>query len=1698
MAAPGGLTPFEDFVSVSYELINYNTLQPITHSGNYAEVNNSQFIFLKVHSLLTGFDKRVNRIILTFKQYTHLNYQVYLKVSNSAHLLSSTQIPLNKKTSNNIIYYEADITDIVVSSPTEEHYFAITTSSSMSFYVNGNNKPDASIISYSVKTGNYSPYFFDRLKTYQLRNYSLKVDLFSLVPVHVFNLFDYSDELVSFNLSLVNDFTHKDTSNITQTISTGFPKGFKLNIQQYIYSSGNRTYTYIDENYCSHVFKKCTNDNDTFTHFVDSNGSYLILEVISNGYKIYSLDGNVKTFSSSGLLLNETIKNGSNTSIISYSYNSNLLISVSINNQSFISITYSSSSITISIPGNSSITLNFNSGSLLTSIVDQENATYQIEYDSGVAGLIESVSVTNNKKLSLSFNDNLMVETVSLYTYDSSTSNYTWNVDYDFSSGSYTTSYFDDDDLVYVYKFNGEGQIIQTTCYKNNYYNVLNVSCVKKTIGHTFLLSTDGPNYLKEVVYDLNTYSHFENSVSLFTNNQQASFLLKPKEKGQYFLYFEYLRNFINNYQSLNSLSVEISVNDQSNNTYQVVSNSTLDIDGFDKVNIFMKEIVIPIEYYNQNLNLCFSLSLGDSVIVIQNIRLYRIEENNNEYYGLNSYTGGNDLNLLTDETIPPHYYELTSSIPFEVDNLTYSVNSYYQDIKATLMAHFFLNKGILFYNKGKNAYYGSITKSGQSLDDLLLIKANYQNKRLSNDDEPYDGYKATVSFFDSDYFIEKGIQYNYSFQSMVSNEIKFDSNFLLVSQNKVLPFQFASGTNIQNNVFFYNKYCLDITNSYTSFGLLSCCSQTAYLKVGDNNGNPYFEKASGHYLYSLNNKYMSSHYQKLYEGTVEKNHIAQTYDYNSAGEVSKITDAYNKETSYSYNKFHSLTSLTAYNSGTYHNNNVSYNALLNPSSVSNVNNQNQATYSYDYKGRTSSVSYDSLILIYTYQQNQESIAHFDGNNSFSVSVRFSDVHLPTQVFSGGDSILVYHYANKYTSLPSLGNNTGDQLQSIYDYKNANSIKVKSFSYDDFGNLCSVSENGFHLDAATSYCVFANSLYGHTSNSPTILKTETYRQGASVIKEEKTYQYVSNPFISYKEINESAYPSRNIIIKQGVKATESGSPFIKVSIWSAPNEETASIESSFSYYQDENAKQTSFIKEQAVRKTFLNQPTDRSIAYSFDNNGNLNSIISSSSHFNINNSYSYNDFNELSSETSTGFGTINYQYDSKGNISVISKLNSSTVYVLSYDNYNRLISFTKTIGSNTPETFSCSGYSFGRPTTYKNKTLVWDKNELTQFDGVTFTYDGYGRRTSKSSTNRSVEYKYIGDILLEETVTEIKNNQTYIDTLRFIYDLNNSVIGFGLNDNVYLYVKDALNNVIAIYNQASVEICRYNYDAYGNSIITASITGGEILGNLNPIRYRSYYYDKETGLYYLKSRYYDPEICRFISMDDISYLDPQTLNGLNLYAYCLNNPIMYRDENGCFPLTAILCLTALVGLGLTIGGVASDNNVMTAIGLTMVAVPALISGGLAIAAGFGGATLTGIVGGVTLVAGLGTATFASAEYQEVFTGNNWILDAGMDEGLYNGLMITAATIATLGTIASSVGYSFKIKSIRQIGKIDKYYGIKFTQNTSSGNPRIRTLCLHPAHNNHPIHWQLNSFNPQTQSFSPLRRWNLLLRRIIGR
>ena len=124
---------------------------------------------------------------------------------------------------------------------------------------------------------------------------------------------------------------------------------------------------------------------------------------------------------------------------------------------------------------------------------------------------------------------------------------------------------------------------------------------------------------------------------------------------------------------------------------------------------------------------------------------------------------------------------------------------------------------------------------------------------------------------------------------------------------------------------------------------------------------------------------------------------------------------------------------------------------------------------------------------------------------------------------------------------------------------------------------------------------------------------------------------------------------------------------------------------------------------------------------------------------------------------------------------------------------------------------------------------------------------------------------------------------------------------------------------------------KYIYDAWGNHKDVDN-NGNEItdtahIGNINPYRYRGYYFDTETGLYYLKSRYYDPQTGRFISLDDISFADPDTINGLNLYAYCCNNPVMRVDPNGNEALSIFAGVLAIAGTFLlAIGLISSSSN----------------------------------------------------------------------------------------------------------------------------------------------------------------------------
>ena len=204
------------------------------------------------------------------------------------------------------------------------------------------------------------------------------------------------------------------------------------------------------------------------------------------------------------------------------------------------------------------------------------------------------------------------------------------------------------------------------------------------------------------------------------------------------------------------------------------------------------------------------------------------------------------------------------------------------------------------------------------------------------------------------------------------------------------------------------------------------------------------------------------------------------------------------------------------------------------------------------------------------------------------------------------------------------------------------------------------------------------------------------------------------------------------------------------------------------------------------------------------------------------------------------------------------------------------------------------------------------------------------------------------------------------------------------------------------------------------------------IATLNQFRYRGYYFDQENDLYYLQSRYYDPETCRFVNADDISYLDPETIGGLNLYAYCGNNPVMAIDPTGTLALTSFL-------ISLAIGALINW-------GLSQI-LGSQISGGIGSIAGGGAAISTGInllafgplgiAAGIALMAiGTATALFGVNEVVAGITGTNYIQSwTGMSSAVYNGLYLGLNIASSVGTIVGNIGMTHA--SNRILNKIAK-------------------------------------------------------------
>ena len=235
-------------------------------------------------------------------------------------------------------------------------------------------------------------------------------------------------------------------------------------------------------------------------------------------------------------------------------------------------------------------------------------------------------------------------------------------------------------------------------------------------------------------------------------------------------------------------------------------------------------------------------------------------------------------------------------------------------------------------------------------------------------------------------------------------------------------------------------------------------------------------------------------------------------------------------------------------------------------------------------------------------------------------------------------------------------------------------------------------------------------------------------------------------------------------------------------------------------------------------------------------------------------------------------------------------------------------------------------------------------------------------------------------------------------------------------------------NGIALIDSAGIVVVKYVYDAWGNhAVLDANgndISDGNHIGNLNPFRYRGYFYDVETELYYLQTRYYDPEVGRFITIDGIEYLDPETINGLNLYAYCGDNPVMGYDPNGTWDWDKFwealgLIVTAIAAIAISVVTFGAG----TPLAIAMVA-------GVTLAAG----VLTGINGIATMIeAGTGYNLVRDGIFQGNETAYNWY--AGITEGVaVVGTMILGIYNMTGRAKAARVGRKFLGKGYKKVGK----------------------------------------------------------------
>ena len=1404
----------------------------------------------------------------------------------------------------------------------------------------------------------------------------------------------------------------------TFNLATHMPKGFKLNCQQYVFPSGN-DYVYVDGAYNYHRFALAQNATDVY---FDTAGTGLLLYVKTDGFEIKDNTFNRMTFNAKGLLISveKTFKNATLSMTNAYdAEDADKLVSVTDGMGRVTQFAYAGRTVTVTKPDGNTLTMTMNDDWRLAGLSESDGTSSSYAYNAD--GVLESAENSAGEKAVFTFDAQGRVAGVKNKVKGSTVGNTLFDYTLSYLTKTVTYRYTDDEDATdkirYVYEFDGDGKTVRT--YEalddafNSYGNIQFRSesefehFVQTNTGTPMLagmFETAGEIYNSKVVDEFQTTAYSVNSLSEL-----------PKTKsGEHYV-----------------LSA----------TANLAGTNAGEIYKIELVEAGTTERVIKTLEFNAGENrpqyraISFTV-LGDVGQV--GFRLVRQAV----------FSSGGFYNVKLTKTLKPKTYDCTNMGKNVIDNVC---GQKWSSLTGNMSVE----------------YTPTASSAVVELNNIKFLAEDFEvNKKNANDstagfDVWYNGLKNCIHNAHNVKFFTGSTEY--TFNCVEFARVTFENGRAIIDKTVYSPETGVYARAVRNVIENYDggsdSYLIE---QYTDLdedmlavrkkGFNDMITEYSY----DDLGNLTSEKT---YDYWLPDTFFKTEYVYEQNGgflksvTTHDLSPAVTVQYSntlSTGNVSEVTSPRGQTTSsvYAANNVQ-LTEISSTVDGTKNKNGFSYNSGR-LASASNDGVSYQFYYN-SYNEVSSVYAGGSKLLEKTYEHTPQKdvvvTKHANGNEVRKTYDKYERLVKVEERLSSSDEFeqkAVYIYSDNDVSNivdpfdQNLTISADSPLRVVLDKDGGT-----EYNYDNSGRMTKIGGRLVSYDEK-------NRLYMRDVSTPLGVVNASIFYAGELLYPDEPDRVLGSGAGRYTEFYN--LDSQKRVSRIDVDMTSAASNPTK----------TCSLKREITYNDSDAEEGNKKYASELVKSIYVrdgkkdeNEPALSVYTLEYDGDGNITKHTYSKPGIAIglgtvtSSTYEYDKLNRLTRENNERLGkTWTYSYDAGGNITERKEYAYTTAEQLDNETATATKEYVYRTSGWKDQLLSYDGESIvydasGNPTTYRGATLGFEAGRRLKSykkagdaNAYEFTFDYRGVRNSKKTKDadghdKTWSFYYDEDgKLWGETKSEkvLQGNfgiKLWTDRITKIgfFHLNSGLAGFtlsrqtGIADAVkadYIYRKNALGDIDGIFDTDMNLIGEYVYDAWGNCTIEAAGADNIEIMETNPFRYRGYYWDKELNLYYLQTRYYDPQTGRFINADGIEYALEQykNINALNLYSYCNNNPIMGIDPEGTINWKKIFNIIGVFAI-------------MAA--AVVVAVGALVTGGLV------GAVVGGAATGALFAMSKNVHEQVQTNGFENFKWGSFLKD--MAVGATVGAVTGAVSHVAMGigaSVGSQLGLSFSKHAIRGV------------------------------------------------------------------